>query len=1031
MRKLVLLLLSIIMLGGQLLAQTRTITGKVTDAKGNPVPNASVVVKGTAVGTTTDANGNYSLAVPANAKVLVISSVGLEENEYTIGNKSSIDASLAAEDKNLQEVVVVGYGVQKRKQVTASVAKIDPTPVAKIVTPSIDNQLAGRATGLQITNGSGLANDPPRIRIRGVNSISGNRDPLIVLDGVPTFSGGFSGVSSSNALADINPADIESIEVLKDGSATAIYGSRAANGVLLITTKKGKSGKANINYGVTFGFAQPGKRFDLLNAQEFVTIANEKFRNAGQTDQAFMNSENTDTDWQDYVYRSNAKSQIHTLNIDGGNDKTRYYLSFNYSNQEGMVRTNFAKRYGIRANIEHKINNWLKIGNNLSVSRTDDNDQNNGGNALSGAVANSLRALPNVRIFDPANTVFDGYNVLPDGSALGRDANLRTIENNYTNIAFVLDRNKYNSEKYRVINNAFVEVRPIKNLIYTLRASVDYQNGLDFQSLDPRHGDGRSVRGLVFNQSLNRNRFVLQNVLNYSESWGNHNLAATGGYEVQRDVSKFFSAQGQDIASLFYQTDNIISGSYVTQQSGGSMGKSGFTSLFGRLSYNFADKYFIEGSIRRDGQSSLAEANRYGTFPGVSVGWRVSQEGFWSGLGLDKTINEFKLRASWATVGNALGGFPALTTFGLAPYGAVNGIAFNSLGNPDLLWEKNEKLDFGFDMGLLNSRINLTFDYFINKNNDQVLFAPLPTSLGVPGNGIFQNIGDMENKGYEIAINATVINKKDFSWDINFNYTNVKNTVKELYLNQDVISNYNILRVGQPINAIYGYEYAGVNSGNGNPMYRKADGTLIQGNIANSTYYTVVKEDDPALGTQSSLTGGDRKVLASALPTYFGGFSNNFRYKGFELNIFFRYSGGNKIMNLTRQEALMSQAFLNNGKEILERWTAAGDVTNVPRLWYGRDNFTNLQGFASSRFVESGNFIRLDNLQLAYNLNPATLKRMTNNAISSVRFFIQGQNLWLITDYKGIDPENISEGGIDNNTVPQPRILSAGLNIGF
>lgn len=1035
MRKLLLLL------GGSLLclqltyAQNRTLSGTVADERGNPLANVTIQVKGSKTGTVSNADGTFSLSVPTGARTLVFSSVGQNSKEVAVGENGNIRVLMAAAERSLDEVVVVGYGTQRRKEVTAAIGKINPEPIANLVTPSVDRQLGGRTAGVQVTNSTGLVNQAPRIRVRGVNSINGSRSPLIVLDGVPIVDGGFSGVANTNALADINPADIESIEVLKDGSATAIYGSRAANGVLLISTKKGKSGRSNVTYSTTMGVSNPYKRFDLLNADEFVTVANEKFAAAGTAPQAFLNSDKTNTDWQDYVYRKNAFAQTHNLSIDGGNDRSTYFFSANYTDQEGMVITNKVKRYAIRANIDHKVNNWLRISNNITLSRTEDNDQNNGGNALSGAVANALRALPNVRIFNPALTQFDGFNVTPDGAALGQDANLRTVENNYTNIGFVLNKNRYSSVKQRILNNFAVELKPVSWVTVTSKLGIDYLNGTDFQSLDPRHGDGRGSRGYVYNQSLNNLRWVWQNYANASKRFADHGINLTAGTETQNEQFKAFNGQGQNFADVFFMQQNLISGSYATQLSGGSyLEGPGFVSYFGRLGYDYKNKYFVQASLRRDGLSRFAADRRFGTFPGVSAGWRVTEEGFWNSIGRD-IISDLKIRGSWARVGNdqiAGGLFPFLSQYGLRPYGAVSGIAIGTVGNNALSWETQDKINVGADLSLLKDRFTLSFDYYRNRNNNLVLAAPLPTSFGVPGNSIFQNIGDMESKGIELTLGGQIINRGDFSWDINANITTVNNVVKSLYLNQDNnVSNYNILRVGQPINALFGYRFAGVNSGNGNPMYFKTDGTLIQGNIANSSYFTVVKPGDAALGTATTLAGTDRTILGNVLPTWFGGITNSVRYKGFSLEMLWRFSGGNKIFNLTRQEALLNQAFQNNGREILQRWQKAGDVTTVPRLWYGRDNFTNLQQQATDRFIENGNFARLENLQLGYSFNKAGLSRLTNGAVKSLRVFAQGQNLLLLTNYTGIDPENITEGGIDNNTVPQPRIISFGLSLGL
>ncbi len=1041
MRKLATLMVMLVLSISQVMAQnSRTITGKVTDEMGTPIPNASVVVKGTTLGTTTDKEGSFSLKVPETAKTLVFSSVNFAAREVSIGKSSNVNVNLTPETSNLDEVVVVGYGVQKKKDVTGAIGKIDAGPIATLVTPSVDKQLGGRTAGLRVTNSSGLVNQPPIIRIRGVNSINGSSSPLFVLDGIPVESGGFAGYTNDNLLSSINPADIESIEVLKDGSATAIYGSRASNGVIMITTKRGKAGKLNVNYNFVQGYASPSKRFDLLNAQEFVSIANEKLSAAGLANGAFMNSENTNTDWQDYVYRKNAASINHNLSIDGGTDKSNYFVSFNYASQEGLVITNSVKRYNIRANIDQRVNKWLKLSNYITLSRTEDADQNNGGNSLSGATANVLRALPNVRIFNPALPQFDGFNVTTDGAALGSDANTRLIENNYTNIAYVMAKNRFRSKKHRIINNLGVEIKPLSWLTYNFKAAIDYITLDEYLTYDPKHGDGRNSIGRVQNQAANSLRYVLQNYLNINKSFGKHNMYATLGYENQLQSSNSFQAIGTNISDPFFQQNNVISNSYAVQQSSGGYSEGpGFVSYFARVNYDYAGKYFLQATIRRDGLSRFAPENRFGNFPGFSAGYRISNEEFWKTSGLAKTISDFKVRASWAKVGNteiAGGNFPYLSLYGSAPYGAISGIAASQAGNPNLQWETNDKLDIGFDLTMLNNKINITFDYYQNNNNNLVLAAPQPPSFGVPGNQIFQNIGSMENKGIELTVNANIIRKKDFSWDFGVNFTSQSNTVKSLYLDQDVIisngtGNYNILRVGQPISALFGYTFAGVNSSNGNPVYRKADGSLIMGNITNSSYFSITELNSATQGAAGTLAASDRSILGNSLPTWFGGITSNLKYKQFSMEMLWRFSGGNKIMNLTKQESLMNQGFLNNGRAILNRWTKAGDITDVPRLWYNRDNFTNLNQQASTRFIENGDFLRLDNLQINYDVNVKSLTKLTNSYIKSVRFFVQGQNLILITKYTGIDPDNTDVRGLDYNSVPQARAISFGLNVGF
>jgi TonB-dependent starch-binding outer membrane protein SusC len=1040
MRKL-LLLLGVVLLCVQLSAQQRTLTGKVTDANGTPVPNASVMVKGASGGTTTKPDGTYSITVQNNARTLVITSVGMAEQEIAItGNSTVVNTTLQVTDKSLSEVVVVGYGTQRRQEVTAAIGKIDPTPISSLVTTSVDKQLGGRTAGVQVTNPSGLVNQPPRIRIRGVNSISGGREPLIVLDGSPMYTGGFSGLTNDNLLGDINPNDIESIDVLKDGSATAIYGSRASNGVILITTKKGKglSGASKVNYSVTMGFAKPFNKFNLLTGDQFVTIANEKLAAAGGAVQA-SNPNGINTDWQRQVLRSPANSQIHNLSIEGSSEKTNYFVSFNYSNQEGIIVTNASKRYAIRANVEQKVNKWLKITNNITLSRSEDADQNNGGNSLSGAVYNAIRALPDVSPFDTANKVFGGYNITADGKALGIGNNTRLIDNNNTNIAYVLAKNKFKSTKHRIIDNIGLEIKPFSWLTYNAKANIDYVTLNDFQSLDPLHGDGQSSGGVVFNQAANSIRWVLQNYLNASHTFGRNNVVLTVGSELQDERNSSYFAQGSQVADVFFQQQNIISNSFTTQQSGGGYSQGpGIVSYFARLNYDFGRKYFIQGSFRRDGLSAFAANNRYGNFPGISGGYRLSGEDFWAKSGIGRVMNEVKLRASWAKVGNSNitgGNFAYVNLYGLRPYGALSGIAASQIGNADLEWETNEKIDIGADFGFFDNRITLTVDYFKNKNNNLVLAAPIPVSFGIPGNSIVKNVGNMQNQGVEIALNATIVKSKNFTWDLGINYTRQNNKVLSLYKNQDVpltggaAGTYNLLRVGEGLNALYGYRYAGVNQLNGNPTYYKADNTLIQGNIADTKYYTV--NPDGSLGTATTLAGTDRVLLGSPLLKYFGGINSSVRYRNFSLDMLWRYAGGNKIMNITRQESLLNQGFLNGGTEILDRWTTKGQQTNVPKVWYGRDNFTNLNSSASTRFVENGDYVRLDNLQLSYSIDGALLRRISNNNIRSFRFFIQGQNLILITKYKGIDPDNITEQGLDYNVTPPVRTISVGLNVGL
>lgn len=1050
MKKFLLIFSAIFCLMITVVAQNRTISGRVTDATGQPLQGASVLVKGTKIGTTTNSDGNFIISIPSSAKALEVSSVDLVTQEVAIRGSTLYVTLISGAASNLQEVVVVGYGTQQKKAFTGSASKIDAKEFSNLMTASVDKQLAGRATGVQVTNSGGLVNRPATIRVRGIQSISQSNDPLIVVDGVPIVSGNLAIATNSNTLGDINPADIESIDVLKDGSATAIYGSRAAGGVILITTKKGIKGRSRVTYDGFIGFSSPQKKFDLLNAKEFVVIANEKLTNAGLPVRAGVNAsvDTADTDWQGAVFIKNAISQNHNVSVQGGSDKTAFYFSLNYSDQKGIIVSNYNKAYRVRMNIDHDINEFIKVGNNLSVSRQEDGDQNNGSNSLGGSIAATLRLLPNVSPYN--SKTLSGYNInYPSSNGLDKGPNSTSVDDNFSNVAYTLRANKYYSDKYRIIDNLFVELSPLKGLKFRTQAGIDMLNDYSLQSQNIFHGDSYG-KGEVYNANRNYLRLLWQNYLNYNKSIGNHNFYFTLGNEVQKTTTKALAADGQNISDPFFIGPNLITNSAFTKDIEGTYLVTGFQSYFGRLNYDYKNKYFLQATLRRDGQSALAPGNKYGTFPGFSAGWRISEEGFWQHTpALANLFNEIKLKASYAKVGNTLTGFPYLTTFGNSPYGNLNGLAPTGVGNAALIWETSSKYDIGIEFGILKNRFNLTLDWFLNDVDNLVLNVPQPLSAGLIGsfdlNGgiIPQNIGQLENRGVEISLGGNIINKNDLRWDFNVNYTDVHNKIKSLFpvggVPVTVIDrgNYNRIEVGQPMDVIFGYVNAGVNSANGNPMWLKADGSLVQLSLANNTtnnkYYVANSKSDGSLGAVSSLAVADKRILGQTTPTYFGAFTNTLGYKGFGLEVMFRYSGGNKLMNYTAQENLFNMSFQNNGSEILNRWTTPGQETDIPKLYYGLGNSINSTSNSTSRFVEKGDYIRLQNVVLSFTVSEKTLAR-TNNYIRSAKIFVQGQNLHVWTKYKGADPDNYfgTQGtGVDASVSPQVRTISAGVSLGF
>jgi TonB-dependent starch-binding outer membrane protein SusC len=913
--------------------------------------------------------------------------------------------------------------LQIQRDVTGSVTSINNAAIENLVSPSFDTQLAGRAAGVQVTVPSGIIGARPIIRVRGVNSLSGGADPLIVIDGVPIVDSDRSGNVSANPLSNINPADIESYEVLKDGSATAIYGSRAANGVILITTKRGKSGKAQVNYNVNTGFNEDVNRFELLNGDQFVQIANEKRSNLGQS--ALANP-GVNTDWQSAVLRRGVTQQ-HNLSIAGGSENTKYFFSAGFTEQESAIRSNDLKRYAFRSNLDHAISKKLRVGKSLSYTYTEIVGLNNGANSLSGAIYNATRALPNVPIYDPANTAFGGFNITPNGATTGFGTNLAGPDNNIPNIAYVLEKNTYRNRNHRILGNAYAEVDIVTGLTARSQIGVDITLADDFTSLDPRHGDGRSANGSVTMAFNPATRWNWQNTLNYQTVIAeNHNINVTAGVEYQYTNFYNFSASGTDFSDEFFRFRNLISGSYNNQFSGGGFSEQGFDSYFGRVNYSYKGKYLLSFAARNDGISQLATANRRGTFPGGSIGWRVSDESFFN----SSLISDLKLRASYAEVGNVSlpgGSFPYAGGFGPVLAAAGAGIGYSNVSNVALQWETSKKFNVGMDMTI--GGVTLSADYFTNNIDGMVLNAPTAPSLGVPGNTISQNVGAMTNQGLEFRLFTKVLQKGNFNWNTDFNFTWLKNEVTSLV--QPLTGTYNRTVEGGPIAQLYGFKWAGVNPANGNAMYYSGD------NIVQLVGASAWRAYDPANPAVTTVTGAapTQFFLGNTLPRYQGGWSNNFNYGNWDAEIFIRYSGGNYIMNESLR-GLMGLGFSNNHVDILNRWTESGQVTDVPRLYAGRDANTWQTAASNSRFIEKGDFVRVQNIVVGYKVPKTFIDNTFNGNIRSARFFAQVQNPLIFTKYSGLDPESNSFSGqlsfgVDWNVAPIIRTWSVGLNVGF
>ena len=837
--------------------------------------------------------------------------------------------------------------------------------------------------------------------------------------------------ASFNAMSDINPNDIESVEILKDGAATAIYGSRAANGVVLITTKKGTKGRAKVTYDGYVSAASAAKLHDLLGAKDFVMIANEKLENWEEKGQAVYNASDPDTKWNDYIFQTGFQHN-HNVAASGGTDKSQYYVSFGFTEQEGIVRSNDMNRLTLKADLTQQATKWLRIGLNGQMSRTKLNGISNSENSLGGVGFAGVRMLPNVAVFDPTDPT--GYNIDKESrKTLGRGNNLSYIDNGIQNIVWALDNNVNRSTNTRVIGGGWAEITIMDGLTLKTQGGLDISNVKDFMYWDSESGDGYGRKGLLEEVNTTYENWNWQNILNFNRSFNDvHNLSATAVQEYTHSEYEYTDAAVQQLSDRFF-TDHIISNTFGIKDIGGYKTFNGLASYMFRANYNYDSKYYAGASIRYDGLSSLPEDTRWGTFWGASVAWRLSRENFWKDAQVNEWFNDLRIRASYATLGNSdLGNnFPYLGTYGAKLYGSQSGVAWNRMGNNNLKWETTETFDLGLDGSFFNNRLTFELAYWQKNSKDLVLEVPTPPTMGIPYNSYYDNIGKIKNSGFELTVSGTVISTKDWNWRSELNFSTVKNTVKSLYGGTDIIDNYTIIREGESYRSLYGYDYYGVNMENGNPIWRKADGSLVQFDTFGSYDYVEYDPSNPKdVSKSSSLGSSDRKILGSSMPTWYGGWNNTITYKDFDLNIFLRFSGGNKIMNASRQSALMNMEFANNGKEILGRWvspTETGDGM-TPRIGYNDQSVLFNDGFTDSHFVEKGNYLKLSNLALGYTLPKSVLSAIN---ITKIRVYAQAQNLFTITGYSGLDPETNTRLGVDWNGMPQQRSFTFGANVTF
>ena len=1034
------MLFSLLLFAGSIaMAQTVQISGTVTSSEdGIPVPGVSVIVKGTTLGALTDADGKYILAVPQNSQSLVFSFIGFRTLEAAIQGKNTIDAALETDLFKVDEVVVVAYGTQQKRDVTGSISTVSGKDIALMPVQSFDQALQGKAAGVNVTMPNGVLNNPPVIRVRGFNSISSSSSPLIVVDGVPIFTGNLSGTNSFlNSLSDINPADIESMEILKDASATAIYGSRAASGVILITTKRGALGATKVTYDGYVGWTQPYNLFDVMNADQYIEHKNLARANNPASGLAFdffaptdANGNSMNTKWSDHVYQTGFQ-QNHAISVSGATKNTSYYFSMGYTDQEGMVKMNTYNRKNARLNIDQKVNKYISMSANISYSNGYSEAPNTGASfATAGAARLAFVLPPNLGPY-----ALDGsgnYNI--NGSAIGNMG--QPVANyGYYNPVAIFDLNKFTTENDRLLATISATIEPFKGLSFKTVYGLDNVSVEDNLFQTGVTGDSYASNGLAWNQFNRPNRWTWTNTLNYNVTLAEKfNLGVLGGIEEQFTSGKSWIGQKTNVNDVFF-TD--YHGSWTTAGMGtGGFYENYFLSYFGRLNFNFDKKYYFEVTARRDGFSGLSEGNKFGNFGGASAMWNISKESFAESMG--SLVSDMRLKASYGRVGNmsGVGSYASLFLYNSGVYGAVPSWNFNQAGNPDLQWEASNKFDLGLSFALLKDRIQAEINWYYNNINDLILDVPQSPSKGIPNNTVPANIGTMYNTGFEFTVTSYNITGPKFNWTTSLNLSTLKNEVTalapgvtEIIGTTGGLEQTNRTLVGLPIGNIWTVETRGVDPETGRRIYVNAAGDeiLYRHEAANKWVYRSDGSTAPAITLAK-----DGKASGSPLPTVFGGIDNSFTYGNFDASLNLTYSLGLYVYNGSKA-GLRDQRWWNNSVEVYENaWKTPGQVTNIPKPVMN-DNISNGSSFAISENVEKGNFLKVRSFSAGYSFKD--FPEITG--IERIRVYAQLFNAFVFTNYTGSDPEVSTNGdtnltpGIDRNSAPQARTYTLGINVTF
>ena len=984
------------------IADDHLVKGKVSDETGSPVAGAAVQIKGTNRGAVTNENGEYEIKL-ANANViLVVTSIGFDKQEIPVQGRSFIAVNLKPVIAEMSELIVIGYGEQRRTTLSTAISSVSSAAFKEQPVTRLDQVLQGRAAGVQVTNSTGAPGGAVRIRIRGSNSITGDNSPLYVVDG-------FVGADFSS----INPDDIETIQVLKDAAATAIYGSRGANGVVILTTKKGARGAVRVNATARFSTASVLKKLDLLNAGDFAETANAHAAATGAAlpfTQAKIDSFKTNggTNWQDEIFRR-AGTQEYLLNLSGGTEKGGYFLSGDFLDQNGVINNSYIKRYNIRSNINAKLNDRISAFINILGSYSSSQNTEISADGPHSPLAQAITWSPTV----PVRNSVGGYTVSdPVSSVFFNPLALTTDQ------LAVVERmlaNAMGGFKFRIINGL----------------SLDVQYGINYLGYENKSFAGKVVNSNTSIASYGSNKEIrLQstNMLSYHKQFNNdHNLDLTAVMEFQKNNFSYVSAGASALTYESFMWNNIALGTPGTPSSGTS--ESALFSLMGRAIYGFKSKYLLSAAIRRDGSSKFVGSNKYSYFPSASIGWVVSQESFMRELPL---ISNLKVRGSWGHTGNQnINAYGTFATYSnrVASFNntaSQTGIILGNVGNPELKWETTVQKDLGIDIAILKGRFSLTADYFIKDTRDLLLTETLPIYLG--GNPVIRNSGSVKNKGFEIALEAKVFDKAAVGWNSWFNASFIRNRVISTGQNKIIFDPNNrkigggmspqsefVVMPGQPLGSIWGLTYLGT----WKPGEAKAGDF---GAKAGDSRYLDVNDDNV-------IDASDYGVIGSGMPTTTLGWNNTVTYSGFTFNIFFHAMMGFDKLNYNKAAAMYHGGDAREATyvDIKDRYIpGVNETSDIPAFSTTNRNFTQ-----STRFLEKADFLRLKNISLSYDIPRKVFKGK-----AGLKLFVSATNVWTVTNYSGIDPESNSSAGdirqgIDFGSYPNVRTFTGGCTLSF